>query len=781
MQVKSNLLVGGAFVWLLASTASAQAQPAAPAAEAADAATDNIGLQDIVVTAQRRSENLQKVAIAVSAVSGENLVNAGISQPQELGRIVPAIKLQQGGGSNVSIYLRGVGSLTGNAFGENSVAFNFNGAYVARPTALAGTLFDLARVEVVKGPQGTLYGRNATGGAINIIPRAPELGAVSGEVIAEYGNYSNKRLSGALNVPLGDVVALRVAGRLVDRDGYLSDGSQDEVNQAARASLLIKPSGDWSATIVADYYHQGGKGPGSVLLPGSNFPAGTGSNSAPKVSDRIGGSDPASIAFLRSYLAGHFAGPPFCAPDFVTSGCAGAPGRDAFADDTIYGITGTIEGDMGFATLTFVPSYRHTKSNERNYLPGFQADRTETADQVAGELRLTSRTDQALRYVLGAYYFNEKVNASNFFNLGRLSRALLQPRLETQSKALFGQLSFDLAPGFRLIGGARYTHETKTQFTRSGSGGPFSPTIPVLGAPYTGALSIDKVTWKAGAEWDAGPQSLVYANVATGFKSGGFYTAAPPVNTFAPEKLTAYTIGTKNRFLGNRLQINVEGFYWDFRDQQITYVGGIQTGSGVVSGGVTTNAGKATVYGVELETLFAVTRLDQITANAQYLHSQYDSLTYQALSPTGAPLRNACGLTPGPLANPGVPTDFSRFYTVNCSGRPTINAPRWTADFGYQHTFELGELELVAAGRVRFESSRYMELTYLPEARQGAYETGDVSLTLRSPGSWSVTGYVNNVTNKTVLEATTLKPLADVVYGAPAPPRTYGVRASYAF
>lgn len=240
--------------------------------------------------------------------------------------------------------------------------------------------------------------------------------------------------------------------------------------------------------------------------------------------------------------------PPFCGGpgNLVNSGCVRLPQGDGFLDNTFWGVSATIEGNLGFATLTVLPAYRRTDTNFRTYLPGFLGEISDTAEQMSLEVRLASSADQPLRYVIGGFYYSEDQAAQNFFSQGDLSTQRFHPNLTTESIAAFGQFTYDLTDALRLVVGGRYTKEDKNQFTRSASGGRPGPVNPPLGAPFEGALCFEKFTWKAGVEWDAGPTSLVYANVATGFKTGGFFVANPPDNTFAPEKLTAYTLGAKN-------------------------------------------------------------------------------------------------------------------------------------------------------------------------------------------------------------------------------------------
>lgn len=762
---------------LLAGSVLAGCLMAAPAtAQQTDettAETPTEGLEEIVVTAQRREESLQRAAIAVTAVSGDDLVNAGITEIANLGRLVPSLVVQPTG-ATTSFFLRGVGTNSQNSFAENAVAFNFNGIYVGRPTAPAGVFYDLERVEVVKGPQGTLYGRNATGGAINVLPRKPVLGSFSGEVILEYGNFDSKKGSAALNLPLGDNVALRVAGQVVDRDGFLSDGYDDDRGEAIRASLLIEPSEQWSMLLVADYYNQHGRGAGAVLLPESRY-------AVPPLDDLTGIADPVAQAAIRQLASTLFA-PPFCGGpgNFVNSGCVALPQTDGFLDNQFFGVSATVTGDLGFGTLTFMPAYRRSDVNVLTYLPGFAGTIQDLAEQTSLEIRLASKDDQRLRYVVGLFYFGENQVTENFFRQGAISTTRFTPRLSTESLAAFGQLTFDITDTLRLVAGGRYTKEDKEQFTSVASGGRPGPVEPPLSAPFTGELSFERFTWKAGLEWDAGADSLIYANVATGFKSGGFFVAQPPQNTFAPEALTAFTIGTKNRFAGNKLQVNLEAFYWDYTDQQITFVGGVRTAGGIFAQGSTTvNAGQSTIYGAELETRFAPSPNDLFSLNVQYLKGEYDSLITANFSPTGAPVSTGCVTLGSRLANPGV--NGARFFDIDCSGRPTVNSPEWALNLGYERTFDLTDtLTLILGARGNIESSRFMNSNFRPEERQRSFAMADAYATLEGR-SWNFTAFINNITDERVLARAGTRPILDFPVAALRPPRTYGVRLGVNF
>ncbi|MEG3179073.1 TonB-dependent receptor [Sphingomonas sp. LT1P40] len=734
---------------------------------------------EIIVTAQRREESLQRTALAVAAIGADDLAEAGVSDVTGLTKLVPSLIVQPATGTSVGFYLRGIGALVGNAFTENPVAFNFNQIYVARPAALLGTFYDLERVEVLKGPQGTLYGRNATGGAINVIPKRPQLGERGAEINFEGGSYNAVRAQAAVNLPLGDTAALRVAGQVARRDGYLSDGYDDEQGEALRGSLRFE-SGIFAATIVGDYFHQGGMGVGSVLVPSPLVPT------APAVDRRIGASDPRSTGPLYAGILAS-ALPPPAKTDGPLPGII-RPKGDGFVDSEFWGISANMDVDLGFATLSFIPAYRDSRPNYLNYNGGYYGHVREQAQQTSIEARLASNGDGPLQYVIGGYYFDEDQTAFNHFVQGNVLSTKFAVDLTSRSRAVFGQATYEIFPDFRLLGGLRYSHEKKTNraaLTQTGvfAGNPVDPfnnnVAPVI---VTGANTFDDVTWKAGFEWQATPENLIYANVATGFKSGGFFIATLD-NTFDPESITAYTFGSKNRFFDRRLTFNIEAFYWKYQDQQVNYIGPTRNqnamGQTVVGAGlVTTNAGSSRIYGAEAELSFRVVAKGVFAANVQYLNGKYTELTYLAAG--NSPPRTACGVAP--VVDPNFPvTPPTQTYRVNCSGRPQINSPEWSLNLSYEQGFDVGDdSEITLGARTKIESSRFLSPEYLPEQQQGAYMMSDLWITYRKD-DWSITGFVNNVEDETVYAGTSLRPVFPAVFNILRAPRTWGVRGSFKF
>ncbi|QNA86757.1 TonB-dependent receptor [Sphingomonas sp. So64.6b] len=754
----------------VASGALIAATPAlaqdAPVAPAEDTEVAEQGLPDIIVTAQRREESLQKAAIAVSAVAGDTLLKNSISQATDLTRLVPSLQIAPAS-SLTQIYLRGVGTFGSNAFAEQGVAFNLDGVYLSRPAAPAGLFYDLERIEVLKGPQGTLYGRNATGGALNVITAKPKLGEFGGNLNAEYGNYNAIKASGAINVPIGEHVAFRLAGQYAKHDGYYSDGYDDEDTQAVRGQLRGETGTGLDATLSIDYAHVGGKGSGGTIMPlldGKN---------------RLGPSDPRVIA---EYLARSPTAP---VPQISARG-------DGYQDNRFFGAAMTINADLGFAKLTVIPAYRKTDLDFVSYASSFLIDVTENSDQMSLETRLSNKSGP-ISWVLGGYYFTEHILADQFFNQAS-NGTRIKSRLGTDSNAFFGQATWSLTDTFRVTGGVRYTSESKTQATEAHTlpfvgfvPGVF-PLVPIIldipSFPKTD-VTFSKVTWKGGVEFDIGPRSLLYASVSTGFKSGALFSAEG-MNYSRPETLRAYTIGSKNRFFDNKLQFNVEAFYWDYKDQQITHLGAVQvatTPGGPIFGPVfaTENAGAATIYGAEAELQFQPTQNDLFTANVQYLHARYDSLQYQYYSTSGAAPVVGCAtaLTTQVGASPA-----ARIYNVNCSGRPVVNAPTWSINAGYQHIFSLGDSgRLIAGADTRIESSRYLSIDYLALGQQGSYMMSNARLSYETAnGRYSLTGFINNIENRLVFSNSLQSPAkAGTIYNQLRPPRTYGVRASVKF
>lgn len=735
---------------------------AQPVAAENPAQAESTGLQEIIVTAQRRSENLQRAALAVSAVSGSDLIKRDISQPDNLSKLVPALVVQPSGGSASNFYVRGVGGQAGSPANENAVAFAVDGVFIGRPTGVTGNFYDLERVEVLKGPQGTLYGRNATGGAINLITRKPSLSELGADLTFQYGNYNNIRVVAAANLPVSDTLALRVAGQINRHDGYISQGYDDENSQSVRGGLLWKPSSAVSVLLAADYSNQDSRGQGSVVVPDSRVPL------APPLDARISGADPISIAAVRAA----FPGP-------LNSGVVRPPKTDGFNRGDTYGVSATVEADLGFATLTVIPAYRKSSPNYLYYSTGFFGLTDEDNRQYSLETRLSSPDNQPLRYVVGGYFFDQQQNAQTLFSQGDTNNTANIYDTKTRSYAAFGEASYEIFSNFRIVAGGRYTKEEKDQDLQQKVFTVANPNIPY--SRFIESATFDKFTWKAGFTYQATPRNLIYANVATGFKAGGLSPVAGSAGVYKPELLTAYTFGSKNRFLDNKLQLNVELFYWKYKDQQIAALTPIQTSPGVfITAQQVLNVGQARMYGFDIDAQYQLFTHGLLSLNVSYLNSKYTDFRYSAASANGLPPATGCATAVDPSVTLAAP---ARLYTIDCSGKPAQNAPKWSINAGYEHTFELSNgYAIIPSVNTAFQSGRYLRADYLQGQYQKAATTTDASITLRSPDRvWSLTAWVNNIEDSIIKNQAVNRPILNIVYASLRPPRTYGLRANFKF
>jgi iron complex outermembrane recepter protein len=759
--------------------ADAFAQPASASGQ-----TTATGLEEIVVTAQRREENLQRAAIAVTAATGEELARAGVSDTTQLTRIAPSLQIGSLNGSFNQLYLRGVGNFTSNSLSDAAVSVNLDGVPLARSAAVQGIFYDLERVEVLKGPQGTLYGRNATGGAVNVISVKPVLGEINGYITGQYGNFDAVKVTGALNVPIGDKTSVRVAGLMSDRDGYYSDGTGDEELSAIRAQLLTEPSESFRLIVGGDVAHLGGVGAGATIHGLDH-------------DDRIGSFDPrASAVYARTYspVAGSFLPP--------------VP-NDSFVDNTYWGAYAQADLDTPLGALTVIPAYRKSDINYKNHVGSTFNDRTD-ADQASLEVRLASDDANRLNYLLGAFYIKENV----------LQRITIHPQYlnvnavldsDTASYAGFGRVTFKVTDALRLTGGIRYTVDEKSAaldayqsvvvcpaaFVGGNCFGsprlpdqlgispmfvfPNGDPIPVVPWGTSGAIvsttrntntpskTFRKTTYRVGFEYDVGEQSLIYGTYETGFKAGGFFSSPTPPDTFAPETISAFTLGSKNRFMDNRVQLNLEAFYWTYKDQQVTHFR--FDGAGGFSA-VTDNIGETRIAGIEIEAKAVLREGTTAYGTVQYLDAEMRDFVFFNAAAAGPP-------------NLGCPyTLVGPEYRVNCSGRRPTNAPEWTVNGGIEQVFRFAnDAQLILNADGRYQSSSYTGFEQLPVQVQKGYFTLDLQAEYKFPGDQlSVSGFVNNVTDENVVGFSIPHPFGpSAIVETLRPPRTYGVRVGYTF
>ncbi|MBO9558485.1 MAG: TonB-dependent receptor plug domain-containing protein, partial [Caulobacter sp.] len=232
--------------------------------------TSQGGISDIIVTAQRVEESGQRIPIPVDILEPAELVQQNVVRAEDLSRLSPSLAANGGGGPTTVFFVRGVGNATVNGYSDPAISFNYDGVYIGRPTSTSGVFYDLQRVEILKGPQGTLYGRNATAGAINVIPNRPELGETSGNFMLGYGNYDWLTGQAAINVPVGQDVAIRAAGSVSHRDAFQSDDTGDQREYAGRLQIYGEPTAQLDLRLAFDFSHQGGASSSGYYLGAVN-------------------------------------------------------------------------------------------------------------------------------------------------------------------------------------------------------------------------------------------------------------------------------------------------------------------------------------------------------------------------------------------------------------------------------------------------------------------------------------------------------------------------------
>ncbi len=766
---------------LVTGTATAQNPPASPSS-----GSDIAGLEEIVITAQRREESSQRAAIAISTITGDAVVDANITRPGGLEAVVPSLQAHDGTGPYSLFYVRGVGNFASNGLSDPALSFNFDGVTVAQ-TGTSGFFYDLERVEVLKGPQGTLYGRNATGGAINVISKKPLLGQFASEVGLQYGNYSSFRADGMLNVPLGDTAAMRAAVFRTRHDGYMSDGTDDQDDTGARLSFRYEPDESLNISLLADYFKQDAVMASPTVIGVTNSFIATAPSFSPD--DRIGPFAPQTSAYLANQLN-------------VLSRRTFAPFTDVSNQDNRYwGVASTINWTTSAGTLTVIPAYRDTQIDYTSFAVGVML-RERSHDKLTSlEVRLASPSEQALRYVVGAYYLHNP-NEVPYYQVNQQSVATFQNReTQTDSQAAFASLSYAIVPDVRISGGVRYTKDEKSfngttsansiictlpGFTLCPNAGvfPYTQTAPIPPQFFNpnGTIttlttivnnneeSYSKVTGRVGADWEITDQNLLYASYETGFKSGGFFFSSD-TNFFRPETIRAYTLGSKNRFLDNRLQANVEVYYWKYYDQQISHLSRDSQGLLIFP---TENVGLATFKGVELELQARPFRNTTLNAGIQYNDGVYDQFIYTTPNQNGGTFN---GTSCPNLGTPGTS------YTVDCSGKTPPNAPEWSISAGLQQNIPLpGGATLVGGARVKYQTEVLTGLEFLPVQYQDAYSIWDFDLTYSSRDErFSIGAYVNNAFDKTVVAFSFPTPLSGFATGILKAPLTYGGRIGVRF
>ncbi|WP_300396093.1 TonB-dependent receptor [uncultured Sphingobium sp.] len=712
------------------------------------AAPQSSGIADIVVTAQKRAESVQDIPIAVSAIGGEALAQRGVTDLTAIASTVPGLNVSEQVGQ-ARLTLRGIGVDNISTGAESSVAFNQDGVFFSRSAAALASFYDVERVEVLRGPQGTLYGRNATGGSVNILTNRPTFSTKAG-VSLTYGNYDTVNAEAYYSTGLSDTVAMRVAGQIQNHSGYgenrLTGADVDNKHsQAVRGQLLFEPNERLTILVGADYYNQKDRsntyhyfGPAGFTAAGALVtPTGL----------LLGGFDPGprNVASVRN------------------------PSNNA----EFWGARADISYELtdGFS-LRSLSAYRSSDFLVESDLNPigvnlFPIDFGETSDEYSQELQLNLDTDRH-KLVVGAFYMHENIDG---FIKGPLNlRAVGGPdlfvqgfysggRLKTDAAAVFAQDSYSVTDRLRLTLGARYSWERKKVADQSdfnfddlydAANGPRSPV-------HRATKSFNAFTPKIGVDFDIADKVMVYASYSKGFKAGTFNlgSAGPALD---PEKVDAYEVGLKSTLLDGHLRANISGFYYDYSDLQVGKVQGQLLGL--------ENAAAAEIYGIEGEFALEPVRDLIIGLNASWLHARFKSyVTADQARPGGD------GAT---LDENGVPA-------FDLSGNTLPQAPNYTIDLSAQYSFDVPGGSLTVRGESNWSDRVFFSPFNLNYMSQPAYDVQNAYVTYRLDSGLRLTGFVRNIGNETIRAsgqvATTL--LGSPVIGFGKPPRTYGLTVAF--
>jgi iron complex outermembrane receptor protein len=728
--------------------ALALAAIAAPA-QAQEAAEEDNNPGEIVVTAQKRSENVQDVPVAVTVLSGERLADASRPSLESATQMVPSLNfLKSGTTLNQTIFLRGVGTATFSIAGEPSVSTVVDGVVYSRSGEAFSDMVDVAQIEVLRGPQGTLFGKNASAGVINITTQMPKF-EFGGSVEASYFDRNEYRLKGAVNLPLGQDLAARLTGFYGEYDGNIRNVTTNEwVNGyqhwGVRGQFLYEPSDNLRLYLAADYYKNDDDCCADIIATG-----------------------PLTGLGLPTTSLGHNALP---SPD--------GPNTRAVAQNLVtatqekgWGVS--FQGDFGVGdhTVTSITAYRgwdNTEIRDGDWLDrayvGFSQlhdSGPQTSNTFSQELRLTSPGDQALSYVLGAFYSraeSERTFTRNVISCTAATGAptgVLIPCGSVNANpstfpsgtatfgstfnnfAVFGQATYRLADTIRFIAGLRYTHDKLEVFhsrntTLAGPG--IQPSFPVTstgtGAPatqFTAETSNDNLSGKAGLQFDLNDDSMAYATYARGYKGPAyniFYNlTATGTNVIEPETSDSFEIGLKNTLLDGRLTFNIAAYYAKYKNFQAN-------NPDLVAGVVVTrftNAGEISTKGIELDMNWRIGSTTNLSAGV----SINDAKVVAFKVAPGAP--------PTAIVPPGTKLGF---------------APTWKGSMALDHTFETGSFANIAFGASMNFQSKQLSL-FSPDAVQRqlgtipAYALVNAQIGLVDPDDkWKLTFVVRNLFDK---------------------------------
>lgn len=753
-------------------------------------------LPEVVITATKRTTSLQKTPIAVTAISAAELDKARVQTVADLAYLVPSFAgTTQGDHGVITMTLRGIGNDSAKTeYADPEIAIFVDGVYSPRAEGAAALLFDMESIEVLRGPQGTLWGRNSTVGAVNMQTAKPVFKELFGALEGGLGNYNRAGMRGSLNVPISDTVAMRFAFAKEQHDGYVDfqtptrytipqqqaayvagggtlatfqsinyndfvTGGQkyNAQNQsAARVSLAWKPMPGMSWNISYEKFLDRGT-PNMDLMqnprPGQNLwsalidTAPYMKRDADTIRSRVDYALSDSLAL--SYVAGYsrFTG------------------------------SGTFDQDRGIQT----PTSFNTGATH-------QEDRTNWSKYTnhSHEVAVQSTGKRDIDWILGAYYAAEDngirfdipiINGTQQGSIG-WQGSFIQPKETAKSAAVFGQATFNVTEALHLTGGLRFTNDKRANIGGRGHGWAYDATAPQRpidpglnpatpgsgfnsGCCNDGTYKNDKLTWLARANYDINKDTMVYGSVSTGFKSGSVQDGGA---TYGPETLTNFEVGSKQTFMGGAVRFNNSLYFSDFK--------GFQFSSPVLNSDgsrsfLTKNAEGAKVSGFETELAAKLTQDDRLQLTTAFIQTKLGKLL---------------GLS-NDYSLPACKADPSFGGCLDVTGHKLAHAPTFAAQVLYEHTFRMSSgATWTPRISLHYETASWLSIFNLGSPdRQKAYTRTDVGLRYVSGKSWYADAFVRNVENANIKTSAAGGGNGGIFVAQYLPPRTYGINVGINF
>ncbi len=755
--VASVLAMG---IALAGAPALAQSIEEDAAAETA-ASQDDSGNREIVVTAQRRAESVQDVPLTIAAFDSAMVEASGSTDITDLGGITPNVILQtEGLLANVPMFaIRGMSSADPDPNADPKISTIVNGVYVPFIASNMLDLFDVERVEVLKGPQGVLYGKNNLAGTINIISKAPGEDT-GGEIRLTAGSFGLKQIRGRLDTGrfANGVLAAKFSANYRDYNGYarnIMTGNKLEAAEATglRFALRADPSPSFDSTIIVDWNKETAIGPANHSV------------------------DNGTAAYLGLPLEAR------------TNVRVAAVPFDPFSKTKSHGVAWTSNLDVGAGVITAVLGTRHQDYLTRGDfdgvitpIPGFEVTRDFNGNSKSAEVRFVSETGKLIDVIVGAYAQGDEWTQRNNVLTNPTTRTQSELNQDSSSYALFALVNFHPTDRLTLSAGGRYSWDSKTY---SISTDVFVNDVRSAASSF--AFADLKGKWnqftpRFTVQYEPSDEVMLFANFSKGYKAGGFNsrgTRPENVGPYDPEKVTSYEAGIKSDFAGRTIRFNLTGFLNEFRDLQ----GGVTRPGAVRPEAVTVNVASARTWGIEAETLFKLSSDFTLSANIGYLNAKFtgfcDDVDGVFSATTTAP--DQCGPAV-PFTFAGSPT-ISYLIPTDNTALDMANAPKWSASVAADYAIPLsfGEIDLHADARYtpRYNTwgrsnldGYYRDKVVLVNASISVKDIDDV---------WSVTGYVRNLTDKTVMSGAVAPGGVNPIQQFYQAPREFGVEASFKF